>query len=260
MDRPVRRRAAVRQGQGRALQAGARGGDGREARPRSTRSPTTPRRRPSRTRSRRWSARAARSTASARIYGVFSSTMSTTGLPGGRARDGAEAGRLLATRSRRTRSSSRASPAVYETRETSEPHARAEAAGLARTTPTSCARAPSSTPRPRSGCRRSTSGWPRSTRASARTCSPTRRATSVILEKEADLAGLPESLRAGAAAAAESRGHKGKWAITNTRSSDGAVPHLLGPARPAREGLAQLTSAAATTATRTTTTRPSPRS
>ena len=29
----------------------------------------------------------------------------------------------------------------------------------------------------------------------------------------------PQSLRAGAAAAAEARGHKGKWAITNTRSS-----------------------------------------
>ena len=41
----------------------------------------------------------------------------------------------------------------------------------------------------------------------------------VVLETEADLAGLPESVRAGAAAAAESRGLKGKWAITNTRSS-----------------------------------------
>src|SRR4029079_16674390 len=38
-------------------------------------------------------------------------------------------------------------------------------------------------------------------------------------DKEADLAGLPESLRSGAAAAAEQRGQKGKWAITNTRSS-----------------------------------------
>ena len=37
--------------------------------------------------------------------------------------------------------------------------------------------------------------------------------------KEADLAGLPESLRAGAAAAAEQRGHKGEYAILNTRSS-----------------------------------------
>jgi len=41
----------------------------------------------------------------------------------------------------------------------------------------------------------------------------------LVLDKEADLAGLPDSLRQAAAAAAESRGHKGKWAILNTRSS-----------------------------------------
>ena len=41
----------------------------------------------------------------------------------------------------------------------------------------------------------------------------------VVLESEADLAGLPDSVRAGAAAAAEARGMKGKWAVTNTRSS-----------------------------------------
>jgi peptidyl-dipeptidase Dcp len=42
---------------------------------------------------------------------------------------------------------------------------------------------------------------------------------ALILDTEAELAGLPDSLRAGAAAAAESRGQKGKWAILNTRSS-----------------------------------------
>jgi peptidyl-dipeptidase Dcp len=36
---------------------------------------------------------------------------------------------------------------------------------------------------------------------------------------EADLAGLPDSVKAGAAAAAEEKGLKGKWLITNTRSS-----------------------------------------
>jgi peptidyl-dipeptidase Dcp len=41
----------------------------------------------------------------------------------------------------------------------------------------------------------------------------------LVLDKKSDLAGLPEGLRAAAAAAAESRGHKGKWAILNTRSS-----------------------------------------
>jgi peptidyl-dipeptidase Dcp len=41
----------------------------------------------------------------------------------------------------------------------------------------------------------------------------------LVLGKEADLAGLPASLRAAAAAAAESRGHAGQWAVLNTRSS-----------------------------------------
>jgi peptidyl-dipeptidase Dcp len=36
---------------------------------------------------------------------------------------------------------------------------------------------------------------------------------------ETDLAGLPESVKSGAAAAAEDKGLKGKWLITNTRSS-----------------------------------------
>jgi peptidyl-dipeptidase Dcp len=40
-----------------------------------------------------------------------------------------------------------------------------------------------------------------------------------VLESEADLAGLPPSVRAGASVAAEQRGHKGKWAVLNTRSS-----------------------------------------
>jgi peptidyl-dipeptidase Dcp len=42
---------------------------------------------------------------------------------------------------------------------------------------------------------------------------------TVVLESEADLAGLPESIRAAAAAAAEAKGQKGKWIITNTRSA-----------------------------------------
>ena len=40
-----------------------------------------------------------------------------------------------------------------------------------------------------------------------------------LLEGESDLEGLPESLRAAAAEAAASRGHAGRWAILNTRSS-----------------------------------------
>jgi peptidyl-dipeptidase Dcp len=41
----------------------------------------------------------------------------------------------------------------------------------------------------------------------------------LVLESEADLAGLSDSVKAAAASAAESRGQKGKWAILNTRSS-----------------------------------------
>ncbi|NJD32376.1 MAG: M3 family metallopeptidase, partial [Gammaproteobacteria bacterium] len=41
----------------------------------------------------------------------------------------------------------------------------------------------------------------------------------VLLEKEADLAGLPTAAREAAAQAAESRGKKGMWAVLNTRSS-----------------------------------------
>lgn len=42
--------------------------------------------------------------------------------------------------------------------------------------------------------------------------------TALVLEKEEELEGLPESVRSGAAAAAEARGEKGKWAFPNTRS------------------------------------------
>ena len=41
----------------------------------------------------------------------------------------------------------------------------------------------------------------------------------LLLESEADLAGLPASLRSAAGALAAERGHAGRWAILNTRSS-----------------------------------------
>ena len=41
----------------------------------------------------------------------------------------------------------------------------------------------------------------------------------VVLESESGLAGLPESVRSAAAAAAAQRGHAGKWVVLNTRSS-----------------------------------------
>lgn len=42
---------------------------------------------------------------------------------------------------------------------------------------------------------------------------------TLVLDAEADLAGLPEATRASAAAAAEDKGLKGKWLFSNTRSS-----------------------------------------
>jgi len=41
----------------------------------------------------------------------------------------------------------------------------------------------------------------------------------VLYLKAADLAGLPDSFKDAAAATAEEKGHKGEWAVTNTRSS-----------------------------------------
>ena len=41
----------------------------------------------------------------------------------------------------------------------------------------------------------------------------------LFLDGEGDLAGLPDSVRSAAAAAAQARGKKGQWAILNTRSS-----------------------------------------
>ena len=41
----------------------------------------------------------------------------------------------------------------------------------------------------------------------------------IVLESEADLAGLPDSVRSSAAAAGTQKGHGGKWVIANTRSA-----------------------------------------
>ncbi len=42
---------------------------------------------------------------------------------------------------------------------------------------------------------------------------------AVLIEREADLAGLPPAVRDGMAQVADARGHKGSWAVANTRSS-----------------------------------------
>jgi len=43
--------------------------------------------------------------------------------------------------------------------------------------------------------------------------------TATFITREADLAGLPDSMRAAFAAAAQERGQPGQWAVANTRSS-----------------------------------------
>ena len=62
----------------------------------------------------------------------------------------------------------------------------------------------------------------------------------VLIDKEADLDGLPESVREGAALAAEARGKKGQWAVVEHALERRPVPDLLQPARPARKGLAHV--------------------
>ena len=42
---------------------------------------------------------------------------------------------------------------------------------------------------------------------------------TLVIDNEADLAGLPDNLRVAAAGAAEAKGQKGKWVFSNTRSS-----------------------------------------
>ena len=80
-----------------------------------------------------------------------------------------------------------------------------------------------------------------------------------LLTTEAELAGLPASVRAAMASAAEAAGHKGQWAVLNTRSS---VEPLLSYSsrRDLRERSGATSSPAATTATRATPSRSSPRS
>jgi peptidyl-dipeptidase Dcp len=56
----------------------------------------------------------------------------------------------------------------------------------------------------------------------------------VVLDKDTDLAGVPDSIKAGFASTAEAKGKKGKWVIANTRSS--AEPFLTySTNRPLRE-------------------------
>ena len=62
----------------------------------------------------------------------------------------------------------------------------------------------------------------------------------LLLEDEAALAGLPETARAAAATAAESRGQKGKCGGPEYAFEHRALPHLFRPPRVAREGVAHV--------------------
>ena len=183
--------------------------------PRSSGSPTTPRPRPSRTRSPRWSAPAARSIASSTLYGIWGSTMNDAGVPGGRARDGAEARRVqrrdhperealqahrgglrLAARRRSSRPSSSGSTWLYYTNFV---RAGAQARRGREEAPVG----------DQPAARR------RSTRTSARTCSPTRSDHAARARRARPTSPACRSRCAPARPRPpESRGQKGKWVIT----------------------------------------------
>ena len=242
LDRPVRRRAAVRQVKVEHFKPALEAAMARAARRRSTRSPSDPaaptfENTHRRAGGRRAGARPRRGT----IYGVWASTMNT---PEFQAVEREMAPKLAAFDDEITQNEKLFAriEAVYNSPREGEADARAAAARLAATTRASSAPARSST---RAAKKRAGRDQPAARRAlhrrSARTCSadedelrarPRRaRPTSPACPTRCAPARRPRPRRAGT---------KGKWAITNTRSSHGAVPHLLDRARPAREGLAQL--------------------
>ena len=120
------------------------------------------------------------------------------------------------------------------------PHARAAAAHLALLHELRPRRREARRRRPRSSSPRSTSSWRRSSRSSARTCSPTRTTASSSSRARPISPGCPTSVRAGAAQAAEARGTEGQVGHRQHALERRAVPHLLRPPRPAREGLAHV--------------------
>ena len=151
------------------------------------------------------------------------------GVPGRRAGDGAEARGLPATRSSRTRSSFAASPP--STRLASRGSSTPEQKRLAWLYHTNFVRA---------GARLDAAAKKRLSEINQRlaalftTFSQNVLADEtdyvLVLENEADLAGLPESVRAAAAAAAESRGQEGPVGRPQHPLQRRAVPDLLRPA------------------------------
>ena len=184
---------------------------GRAARgDRAHRQRTRPRRR-SRTPSPRWNAPAGADRAGT-VYSVCSSTLNDHRRAGGRARDGAEAGRVPrpdhAERAalRAHRGGLRGAREAPASRPSSS--ARLVALHQLRARRRQLDAAGQEAPR-----RRSTSGSRRCSRSSARTCSPTRTTTVCCSTRRRTSPACPSPCAPRAAAAAEARGQKGKWAV-----------------------------------------------
>ena len=177
-----------------------------------------PPRPPSRTPSPRWSAPAAPSTAWRRLRHLELDDEHAR-VPGGRARDGAEA-RRLPRPDHPERPALRAHRGRLRGAARRRAHARAAAPGLAPLHRTSCAPArkldaPAKKRLSEINQRLATlytELQPERARRRERLRARPRRARPTS-------PACPTSLRAAAAAAAEARGQKGKWAILNTRSS-----------------------------------------
>ena len=192
------------------------------------------------------------------VYGIFVSNLNDDAVTGGRARDGAETRGIQ----RQDHSEREALPriaAVYDSRET--PELTPEQQRLAWLYYTNFVRAGAKLdPAAKERCRASTSGSPRSTQISARTSSPTR-SDHVLRARERGRARRPAGVSA-------CRGRRPPRSPAARRASGWsqyalehrAVPHLLGPPRSAREGVAHVRQSRRQRRRDTTTTPSSPRS
>ena len=91
--------------------------------------------------------------------------------------------------------------------------------------------------------RRSPSAWRRWAPSSARTCWRTSRSFLLVLETEAELAGLPDAVRGGGRADGQRARPQGQARHQPVALEHRAVPAVLGAPRPARAGLQGLAAA-----------------
>ncbi len=211
------RPAAVRRGEAGAVPPRLRRGAWPRTGPRSTPSPATRRRRASPIPSRRWSAAGALLNQVSNLFFVLAGADTSDAIEAVER----EMSPLLARHSNALYLNAalfRRIDELYRAPRQPQAQRRADAGAGALSHPLRARRGWSSTRRRRTGSPPSSNGSPRSAPSSARTCWPTRNPRRSILE-EGDLAGLPDFARAQAQAAAETRGHQGKYAITLARSS-----------------------------------------